>query len=220
MVAGILIDGVLLLAAYALGCFSTGYYLTRLIRGEDIRDQGSGSTGSRNVSRSLGAWGFTIVFLIDVGKGAAAVLLARHFGTDPWVACVCFPIVVAGHVWPCQLAFRGGKGLATALGGAFVVDLQLISFGLLLCVLLLLYRRNLIFAGLVAITLCPVWFLMPLFFPKASFLTPVPFLHVCSFILVCAIILFAHRDNIREDIFKTGPRGKPNSSSAVGSGSA
>ena len=214
-----MIDGALLLVAYALGCFSTGYYLTRLIRGEDIRNHGSGSTGSRNVSRSLGAWGFTVVFLIDVGKGAAAVLLATHFGTGPWVAWVAFPFVVAGHVWPCQLSFRGGKGLATALGGGFVIDPQLISFGLLLCVLLLLYRRNLIFAGLVAITLSPVWLLMPLFFPKASFLTLVSFLHACSFILVSAIILFAHRDNIREDILKTGLREKPASSSAAGNGS-
>ena len=209
----------MLLVAYALGCFSTGYYLTRLIRGEDIRNHGSGSTGSRNVSRSLGAWGFTVVFLIDVGKGAAAVLLARHFATDPWVVWVSFPVVVAGHVWPCQLAFRGGKGLATALGGGFVLNAQLISFGLLLCALLLLYRRNLIFAGLVAITLSPLWSLMPLFFPRASFLTPVPFLHACSFVLVSAIILFAHRDNIREDILKTGPCENTGSSSASGSGS-
>lgn len=203
-------DAALLIAAYFLGCFSTGYYLTRLVKGKDIRDVGSGSTGSRNVSRTLGAWGFTVVFAVDVAKGAAAVWLAGLYGTSPWVVCAVFPAVVLGHIWPVQLSFRGGKGLATALGGVVILDPHLLCFGLVLCGLFLLFWRNLIRSGLTAVLLTPAWYFVPVLFRGQQF-TPVRTLpHILAVVTVCVLVLVAHRENIREDFFT--PRPKPENS--------
>lgn len=111
-----LIDGALVLFSYAMGCFCAGYYLTRLRTGQDIRLMGSGAAGAKNVGRVLGAWGFSLTFILDFAKGAAAVWLAHRVGRDPSVVMMCVIAVVAGHIWPLQLKFRGGKGIATGLG--------------------------------------------------------------------------------------------------------
>src|ERR1051326_144191 len=108
------------LGAYGLGCFTTGYYLVRLCRGCDIRDLGSGSVGAKNVARIMGWTGFLLTVLGDVGKGAFAVWAARYFATDPIIIGLALIAVVAGHIWPVQLFFRGGKGVATLLGGLVV----------------------------------------------------------------------------------------------------
>jgi acyl phosphate:glycerol-3-phosphate acyltransferase len=108
------------LAAYALGCFTTGYYLVRWRTGRDIREVGSGSVGARNVGRLLGWRGFLATVLGDFGKGALAVWAARQFTTDDRLVALAMPAVVAGHLWPAQLRFRGGKGMAAALGALLI----------------------------------------------------------------------------------------------------
>ena len=113
------------LAAYLLGCFTTGYYLVRLRMGQDIRDLGSGSVGARNVGRLLGWQGFLLTVLGDFGKGALAVWATRHFTTDDRLVLVALVAVVVGHVWPVQLLFRGGKGMATSLGALLIYDYEL-----------------------------------------------------------------------------------------------
>src|SRR5687767_9587168 len=104
-----------LAAAYLLGCFSTGYYLARLRTGQDIRSVGSGSAGGSNVGRLLGKSGFAITMLGDTLKGALAVAVGVYAGLAPWLLGVVMLAVVLGHIFPVQLGFRGGKGLATPL---------------------------------------------------------------------------------------------------------
>jgi hypothetical protein len=120
------------LCAYAAGCFSPGYYLFRWRRGGDIRARHSGSTGARNAGRELGRAGFAAVFLCDALKGAGVIGIARAFGLPPaWIPALA-PCVVAGHIWPAQLGFRGGKGLVTALGAMIGLDWRFLPAGLLL----------------------------------------------------------------------------------------
>jgi glycerol-3-phosphate acyltransferase PlsY len=108
--------------SYAIGCVSTGYYVVRLWTGADIRKFGSGATGARNVSRLLGRSGFVITFLGDFAKGLVAVWLASMLTKQHWVITASLLAVVIGHIWPAQLGFRGGKGIATALGGGLFFD--------------------------------------------------------------------------------------------------
>ena len=115
---------VLPLAAYAVGATPFGVILSRA-KGVDIRTRGSGNTGATNVWRVLGpSWG-VLCFALDVGKGLAPVLVAgvllRRLDAFPtalhqtvWLATGCGAIV--GHVFSFWLKFRGGKGVATALG--------------------------------------------------------------------------------------------------------
>lgn len=117
----VLIAGAVL-TAYALGCLQTGYYLARFKTGTDLRRFGSGSTGARNAGRLLGRAGFAITLAGDTAKGAAALALARGAGLDPLSCAAGLVAVVAGHIWPVQLGFSGGRGVAPALGALVIYD--------------------------------------------------------------------------------------------------
>ena len=103
--------------AYLLGSIPFGYLIVRWTKGVDVRSTGSGGTGATNVSRSLGIIGFVATFILDVGKGVLAVLLAaRVTGNDPrWIALSSVAAIL-GHCFPVWLKFRGGKGVATGVG--------------------------------------------------------------------------------------------------------
>lgn len=103
--------------AYLLGSIPFGYLLVRIFRNEDIREQGSGNIGATNVARS-GAKGLGVAtLLLDLGKAYLAVILARHFGAGNYDIEVAAAVAaVLGHVFPVWLGFRGGKGVASALG--------------------------------------------------------------------------------------------------------
>jgi glycerol-3-phosphate acyltransferase PlsY len=96
-------------ASYLIGGISTGYYLVKWRTGTDIRATGSGSSGARNVGRSLGTAGYVATAAGDMLKGAAIPYTVRRVGTDRDVALASVA-AVAGHVWPAHLGFRGGGG--------------------------------------------------------------------------------------------------------------
>jgi len=108
--------GSVALGAYFLGCLATGYYLVRWRTGQDLRELGSGTLGATNTGRILGPAGFLATAMGDVAKGVLAVWVARHFTKNDYLAALAMLAVVAGHVWPAQLRFRGGKGIATSGG--------------------------------------------------------------------------------------------------------
>src|ERR1043166_1887013 len=95
------------LGAYVLGCFTTGYYLVRALKGRDIRDVDSGSVGARNVSGVLGKTGFVLTALGDVGKGVLAVWATLHLTGNGRLAAVAMLGVTVGHIWRAQLRFGG-----------------------------------------------------------------------------------------------------------------
>jgi glycerol-3-phosphate acyltransferase PlsY len=106
-----------LVAAYLLGSISFAIVLVRVFRGVDVRHEGSGNAGATNVLRTSGKRLATLTMLLDVGKGTLAVLLMQSVTYDPrWLgAAAC--AAVLGHVFPVWFGFRGGKGVATAIGG-------------------------------------------------------------------------------------------------------
>ena len=105
-----------LVLAYLLGSFPSGYLAGRWLKGVDIRTLGSGSTGATNVLRQIGKGPALVVFLIDVLKGTAAVLLAKALGLNDWWVVASGLAALAGHIWPIWLGWRGGKAVATGLG--------------------------------------------------------------------------------------------------------
>jgi acyl phosphate:glycerol-3-phosphate acyltransferase len=144
------------LAGYTLGCFTTGYYLVRARTGQDLRELGSGSVGARNVGRLLGWPGFVLTMLGDFGKGILAVWAARHFTTDDRLVAVAMVAVVAGHIWPAQLYFRGGKGMATSVGALLVYDWQsALAFVLVFAVAFAALRKT-VLPGLFALACLPL----------------------------------------------------------------
>src|ERR1700761_6582580 len=113
------------IGAYLIGCFVTGYYLVRVRTGQDIRTIGSGSAGARNVGRILGKPGFYLTLLGDFLKGALAVWIVRKLTNDDFCAALAVPAVVTGHLWPVQLKFHGGKGVATSGTAILLFDYRI-----------------------------------------------------------------------------------------------
>lgn len=144
------------LGAYSLGCLATGYYLVRWRTGLDLRELGSGSLGARNTGRILGRAGFFATLTGDVAKGALAVWLAAQFTNYAHLMALAMLAVVAGHVWPAQLRFRGGKGIATSLGALMIYSFQLaLAFGLLFGIGLAMFRK-VVLPGLLAFACLPI----------------------------------------------------------------
>ena len=103
---------------YLLGSFPSGYLAGRWCAGVDIRQLGSGSTGATNVLRQVGKGPALVVFVVDVFKGSAAVILARALlgsGAYGWLV-VAGLAALAGHIWPIWLGWKGGKAVATGFG--------------------------------------------------------------------------------------------------------
>ncbi len=106
----------ILFFSYLLGSISFGYLAGRYLRGIDIRNFGSGNTGSTNILRTLGTGPAILVLLLDAGKGWLAVYLAHTFTGVPLIVMLAGIAVVVGHNWPVFYDFRGGRGIATSIG--------------------------------------------------------------------------------------------------------
>jgi glycerol-3-phosphate acyltransferase PlsY len=181
-------QGAILVVSYALGCVVTGYYLMRLTVGQDLRQLGSGSVGARNAARQLGRPAGLFVFALDSGKGAAAVAVAWWLSDFPAAAALAAVAVVAGHIWPVQLGFRGGKGVATALGAILVWHAWLIPIAFVLAVLS--------FWGTRSTRLSAIAIFVPL--PVALAVTGAPPADTVALIVVAIFIIVRHVDNWRD----------------------
>ena len=174
--------------SYLLGCFSTGYYLVRLLNADDIRNHGSHATGATNVGRKYGKIGFTITLLGDAAKGAIVVWASFYFELTELGVILIILAVVLGHNWPIQLKFSGGKGIATAAGAILVFNYQLLIVLLVLFGIVYFIFRKYTLSGLIIIVLTPIVYLT--FDP-----TLINELGITALIL---IILIAHRNSIRD----------------------
>ncbi|MCS7207872.1 MAG: glycerol-3-phosphate acyltransferase [Dehalococcoidia bacterium] len=102
--------------AYLLGSIPTAYLAGRLAKGVDIRRVGDGNPGAANVWREVGPLPGAVVALVDVGKGAAAVVLAHALTGSAIGQMLAGGVAVVGHNWSAFLRLQGGRGAATALG--------------------------------------------------------------------------------------------------------
>ena len=189
------VTGILLLA-YFLGSIPFGLIITRLAGIGDIRSIGSGNIGATNVMRtgkkSLGV----LTLLLDAIKGAMAVLIAKDFGNADLSLLAGF-IAVIGHVFPIWLRFKGGKGVATAIGVLFGVNVLLGAATCAIWLLVFLYIRISSIAALLSITLSAV----PAYLLGQEYTSL-----LCLTLTV--LIIYTHRTNIQrlidgtEHVFK------------------
>lgn len=132
------------LGAYLLGSVPAAYILVYLVKGVDIRTLGTGNVGALNAFQQVGAWGGSLVLLVDAGKGALAVLVPQWAGAPDWAVFLTAPLVVAGHNWPAFLGFRGGKGAAAIFGISLVVVPIITLITLAPTVLVMVMLRNVV----------------------------------------------------------------------------
>ena len=138
----------ILVVAYLLGSIPFGYLLVLIFRGEDVRKSGSGNIGATNVSRKSPALGVLTLFM-DAAKGFIAVQLAAMFFSaatdkpmhDRAMAAAAL-LAVVGHMFPLWLKFRGGKGVATALGALLRLAPLAVAVAVIIFVVVVLISRR------------------------------------------------------------------------------
>lgn len=181
-----------IIGAYCIGCVNFGYYLVRILRrGEDIREHGSGNAGATNAGRVMGKRGFALVAFLDGVKGIAAILLAHYLEVDALVLGLCLFFCVLGHVYPLQLGFRGGRGVASACGG--ICAINPLMFGVLVAVFAVLYliSKKYHLSGIACIICLPL----------AAILLGQPCPLFVGYILLILLMLWQFRGRISEALF-------------------
>ncbi|MDP6513225.1 MAG: glycerol-3-phosphate 1-O-acyltransferase PlsY [SAR202 cluster bacterium] len=108
--------------AYLLGSVPFGLIAGKIAGNMDIREHGSGNIGMTNVQRTVGTPAAALVLLLDMGKAALAVVVARIFFDSTGVEAAAALAVVFGHNWPIFIRFRGGKGTASGWGGLIALS--------------------------------------------------------------------------------------------------
>ncbi len=127
---------------YLSGSLSPSIWITRLVKGVDVREAGSGHATTTNTIRQAGfGWG-ALVLALDIAKGYLPAWLALRFGPATWIVPLSAAAAVAGHCWPVFAGFRGGMGLACA-GGSLLAILPvafLVGLALLIALTLLIHH--------------------------------------------------------------------------------
>jgi glycerol-3-phosphate acyltransferase PlsY len=177
----------MVVVAYLLGSIPFAFLLVKAAGRGDVRRVGSGNVGATNALRAAG-WKVAVpIALLDIGKGVAAVVLMRQVTANPaWVAAAGLAAVV-GHCFPVWLAFKGGKGVATAAGVFFTLAWpSMLVVAAVWIVMLVLFR----FVSLASVTAAAI-------FPVAFFwLTRPPVLVELCAVMVALVIIFRHRRNL------------------------
>ncbi|MEC0283400.1 glycerol-3-phosphate 1-O-acyltransferase PlsY [Terribacillus saccharophilus] len=176
-----------IILAYLLGSQNGAYYMMKWKHGIDIRTTGSGNAGATNAGRAMGKTGFFWVLVFDLAKGMLAVLLIRWSGQTELVAGLGVIAAVMGHIFPIQLRFKGGKGIAVSLGAFVIYSFQatFLLLAVFLCIYLFLRRFSI--SGLLAYACTAV--LLP--FLRLDMLT------IAIYVVVTVLILAAHHTHLK-----------------------
>ena len=181
----ILRETALLICAYLLGSVPTGLLLARSM-GVNIRETGSGNIGATNVYRTMGRKVGIMTLIGDCLKGLIPVLVAKSLGLPPiWIAAIGLAAFL-GHVYTVFLGFKGGKGVATALGVFLGTSWLSVVFAMLIFAVVLYKWRYVSLASITAAALIPlfVWLVQG-----------GPELIVMS-LAIAALVIFRHNENI------------------------
>ncbi|MES9966027.1 MAG: glycerol-3-phosphate 1-O-acyltransferase PlsY [Sedimenticola sp.] len=182
-----MIDTLLILGAYLLGSISSAIIVCKLMGLPDPRTEGSNNPGATNVLRIGGKKAAAITLLGDSLKGFIPVLIANLMGVDPMVLAGVALAAFLGHLYPVFFGFKGGKGVATALGVQFGLGWQIGGTIALLWLFMAKVVNISSLSALVSMALAPmvVWYFSP--YPEL----------VGMQIILSLILFWRHRSNIR-----------------------
>lgn len=187
----IIIAGILI--SYLLGAMPAAYLLVKVVKGDDIRDFGSGNVGATNATRVIGkGFGF-LVLLFDIGKGVIAVtflsfLFHSRIDLAPEVIKSLFGMaVVCGHVFNVLLGFKGGKGVATSAGVLIGLNPWAFLVGVIIFTIVVFISKYVSLGSIVACTVIPFFML----------LHRSHYSYVIVSALLCILIVAKHKSNIK-----------------------
>ncbi len=175
----------LVVGAYLLGAVPFGLLMSKAFGGPDPRGAGSGNIGATNVARQAGKAAGVLTLLLDVAKGFLPTLVAVHV-LPAWGAAAAGLAAFVGHCWPVYLGFKGGKGVATALG----VFLAFSPLGGLCTALLLVIiawlSKHMSLGSMIGCASSPVWMLV----------YGAPLAAVVMSGVMALLVVYKHRENI------------------------
>ncbi len=191
------------LIAYFIGSINFSILISKKFAGFDIREKGSGNAGTTNMLRTLGKGAAAITLILDVLKGIITVFISIFFGFilhKIWAINIDTSIlvqiagifVILGHTYPIYFGFKGGKGVATALGILLVTNWHIGLICLVFALILIIFTRMVSVGALGAAILFPV---LTLFTDKIYFIEPGNY--IIYSILIAVIVCFNHRANIK-----------------------
>lgn len=182
---------ILLLLAYILGSIPTSVWIGKLFYGIDVREHGSGNAGATNTFRVLGVKAGIPVLAIDILKGFLAVKLSIFseliYDITELKIGLCI-MALLGHIFPVFAQFRGGKGVATLLGGVICISPELVFFSLLVFLIVLFIYRMVSLSSISAGISYPIFVLL---FGSHE---PVMLIFSC---LVAVLLIITHKKNIK-----------------------
>ncbi len=176
---------IMTIAAYLLGSISSAVLICRLLKLPDPRKVGSNNPGATNVLRIGGKGAAISVLLCDMLKGTIPVWGGYFLGIDPIILGVIAIAACLGHMYPIFFHFKGGKGVATALGAIAPIGLDLTALVMLTWLSVAILFRYSSLAALVTALLAPFYAWMF----KPQYTLPVA--------MLCCLIVFKHHQNIR-----------------------
>lgn len=189
-------------AAYFLGSIPFGLILTKILGGVDVRKVGSGNIGATNVARAAGLSAGVLTLVLDVAKGAGAVLLAEKLSHDSalWMMAAA-PAALLGHCFPVWLKFKGGKGVATAAGAFALLSPLACLAAIVLFLLVVIFWRYVSLGSVSAAAAMPLL----IYFLWAPRHAP-PLAVTFGTLGVALLIVYKHRGNLQRLIDGVEPK--------------
>jgi len=189
-------------AAYLLGSIPFGLLLAKLFGGGDVRKAGSGNIGATNVVRVAGPLAGILTLIFDTAKGAAAVWLAARVTNDSanWMMISALAVLL-GHCFPAWLKFKGGKGVATALGVFLALSPLAAVSALLLFILCVFYWRFISLGSVAAAAAMPLL----IYFLWAPGHAP-PIVIDLGTLAIAGLVIYKHGGNLQRLVDGTEPR--------------
>ena len=195
MIPNYIIMGVI---AYLIGSVNFSILISKKVAGFDLREKGSGNAGTTNVLRTVGKGAAIVTLILDILKGVVAILIALLYNkiipelNGAILVQIAGIFVILGHTFPIYFGFKGGKGVATALGILITTTYQIGLICLVFALLLIALTRMVSAGSLASAILFPV---LTLFLSKENFI--VPGNYFIYSIIIAIIIIFNHRSNIK-----------------------
>ena len=188
-----------IIIAYLLGSISFSVIISKKMAGFDVREKGSGNAGTTNVLRAVGKRAAVLTLLCDVLKGAVAVFVAFIAGkiagdnVDKALLIQFAGLaVVFGHTFPIFFEFKGGKGIATALGVLLVKNWNIALNCLVFALVLMALTKMVSLGSISAAVLLPV---LTIFMPHTTYL--VNGKYVVYSIILAVFVIYNHRENVK-----------------------
>ena len=186
--------------AYAIGSINFSVLISKKMAGFDVREKGSGNAGTTNVLRAVGLKAAIITLICDILKGVVAVLIAFIIGKiaqtsdKALLVQIAGLLVVIGHTFPIFFEFRGGKGIATALGVLLVTNWKIGLICLVFAVVIIAITRMVSVGSMSAAVLFPI---LTLFIGDNFIVEQVGIKYFIYSLILAAFVIFNHRENIK-----------------------